>query len=86
MVRTRRRCALLVVWVCVSLLLLSGTSSAKALHNAAYAGNLAEVKRLIEKGKNVNARDKEGKTPLSLAVEKGHKEIANLLRKHGAKE
>jgi len=41
---------------------------------------------LLARGAEVNAKTKEGKTPLSLAKEKGHTEIIELLRKHGAKE
>jgi ankyrin repeat protein len=39
----------------------------------------------IAKGADVNAKDEEGKTPLGLAVEKVHKDMATLLKKHGAR-
>ena len=51
------------------------------LHVAAIEGHKAILKLLIAKGAEVNAKDKRGRTPLVYA--KG--EIANLLRKHGAK-
>ncbi len=35
---------------------------------------------------NVNAKNNEGETPLSVAEEKGHTEIVELLRRQGAKE
>ncbi len=41
---------------------------------------------LIKYGANVNAKDWDGKTPLSRAQEAGHTEIVELLKKHGAKE
>jgi len=41
---------------------------------------------LLVKGANLNAREEKGKTPLEVAKEEGHKEIVELLRKHGAKE
>jgi len=41
---------------------------------------------LINKGADVNAKENQGRTPVSLAKEKGHKEIAELLRKHGIEE
>jgi len=42
---------------------------------------------LIAKGADVNTKDNEGWTALSLAKEQGHDEgIADLLRQHAAKE
>jgi len=41
---------------------------------------------LIEKGANVNARAKDGKTALALAQEEGHSEMVKLLKVAGAKE
>lgn len=40
----------------------------------------------IEKGADVNAMDRDGNTALKIATEKGYTDIADLLRKHGAKE
>jgi ankyrin repeat protein len=40
---------------------------------------------LLSKGTHVNAKDKEGRTPLDLAVDRGAVEIASLLKKHGGK-
>lgn len=49
-----------------------------------YYRDMAEF--LIAKGANVNAEDRWGWTPLQVAEDKGHTEIVELLRKHGAKE
>ena len=40
---------------------------------------------LIAKGANVNAKSDVDETPLDWAVDNAHKEIADLLRKHGGK-
>jgi ankyrin repeat protein len=59
------------------------------LHIAAWyaaKNNPKVVELLISKGADINAKDNTGKTALSYAVENGHPEIADLLRKHGAKE
>lgn len=45
---------------------------------------MAEV--LLANGANVNVKTKKGESMLSLAKEKGHKQIVELLRKHGAKD
>lgn len=56
-----------------------------SLHEAAMWGDLDQLKRLIAKGTDINARDKEGNTPLMLAASTGHKAIADLLVAEGAR-
>jgi len=54
------------------------------LHEAVLEGDLQRVKKLLEQGANVNARNTVGWTPLHLAAEKGYLEVARLLVEKGA--
>jgi cytohesin len=57
-----------------------------ALHKAALFKHKDIVELLVANGADVNAKNKNGRPPLYWAVKKGHKDIAELLRKHGALE
>lgn len=52
-----------------------------ALMGAASIGNIGIVRALLAKGADANAKDRNGRTPFTLAREKGHKKIVQLLRK-----
>ena len=54
------------------------------LHEAVIGGHKDVVELLIANGAEVNAKDRMGKTPLWYLDEHGEKEIADLLRRHGA--
>jgi ankyrin repeat protein len=56
------------------------------LLNACKDGNLEKVKQLLEKGADVNAKNKYGGTALMYASYQGHEEIVKLLKSYGAKE
>jgi ankyrin repeat protein len=51
------------------------------LHAAAYFGRLEMAEWLLERGADTTATDYEGKTPLQVAEENGHAEVAELLRR-----
>ena len=55
-----------------------------ALHVAAEEANSNAMKVLLQRGANVNARDKEGSTPLHEAANKGYMKGAQLLIAYGA--
>ena len=69
---------------CVTIFSLNGFASAEPLNEAAKEGDLDEVKRLIEDGANIEAKDASSATPLYNAVDRGHKELAELLILKGA--
>jgi ankyrin repeat protein len=87
--------ALEAVKLCVSLGLDVNAATDKgetALHGAAHRGADSIAKYLVEKGANVNARNKRGFTPLDLAMGKGgyngapgpvHEAIAAIIRQAG---
>lgn len=51
---------------------------------AAERGELALVKSMLEKGVDVNARNKYGQTALILAAARGHFDVVKLLLEKGA--
>jgi ankyrin repeat protein len=57
-----------------------------ALHGATRPGHTAMARWLLEHGAAVNTPNFQGKTPLQVALEAGHHEIAGLLRQYGATE
>ncbi|CAD7696169.1 unnamed protein product, partial [Ostreobium quekettii] len=57
----------------------------KKLRQAAVDGRADLVTALLEKGVNVDTRDKNGATPLCIASCNGHKEVASVLIRAGAK-
>jgi hypothetical protein len=56
----------------------------KDLIEVARRGDLGEVRRLLDKGANVNARDVDGWTPLHWAAALGRLDIVKLLVERGA--
>ena len=60
-----------------------GQGSNAPLHGAAAFGQKAMVEWLLARGAHVNAPDYNRKTPLRLALDNGHHEVAGILRRHG---
>lgn len=54
------------------------------LHEAAREGRIEEACEPLDIGADVNARDHDGETPLSLAAHEGHIEMVKLLLDRGA--
>ena len=54
-----------------------------SLHLAAQNGHEKVAELLIAKEADINAKSMYGETPIDLAMSKEHKELAELLRKHG---
>jgi ankyrin repeat protein len=65
-------------------LLLAASGVDLTIHLAAYAGDLQTVGCLLDAGADVNHQDKQGRTPLYLAVQEGNRDIAELLINRGA--
>ena len=55
------------------------------IRDAAYFGNIEDVKKHLAAGADVNAEGNGGWTPLDSAILMNEKETAALLRKHGGK-
>ena len=68
----------------VELLTAKGAAPESTIHCAALLGDLAEVKRFIEEGTDVNAKDKGGQTPLFWAVSTNNNDVAKFLIDKGA--
>ncbi len=67
-----------------SLVNYSGFLGATPLHLFALEGDIASAKSLLALGANINALEKDNKTPLHLAVNRGHFDMVNMLIGQGA--
>lgn len=56
--------------------------TAGPLHDAVRVGDVAQVRKLLAQGADVNARDEDGNTPLQLAVEGDHRAVIGVLAAH----
>jgi ankyrin repeat protein len=62
------------------------TESGTVLTEAVVQGNAPLVEVLLSRGADFTATDKEGRTPLALAIGKGDRRLEEILRRAGAKE
>ena len=60
------------------------TPSERQLHEAAFAGDLEQVRRLVSEGTRVDATDPERHTPMMWAAFNGHTAVVGFLLDHGA--
>lgn len=56
------------------------------LHIAAGMGNIKVAGQLLNKGANINLRDKHGATPLDMAAAQSEKKMCDFLVQHGGQE
>ena len=62
------------------------TTAGRLCTLAALRGHKDVAELLLANKAEVNAKDNNGETPLHEAVDKGHKDVAGLLRQHGGHE
>lgn len=88
--RAAHRAARFVLAVCIVMAAIAGAiavshaNSGLDLLTAAARGDTAQVTALLSAGASVDARDREGRTPLLLATHGNHIEVARLLIAAGA--
>ena len=63
---------------------ISTSTLAGPVHDAASRGDLAAIEALLVEGAEIDARGEDGETPLIRAILEGHADVAELLIVHGA--
>jgi len=65
-------------------LLIEKGAAVSTIHLAAYSGDLDKIKKFLEAGVDVNAKDQDGSIPLVMAVSGGHTDLVKYLIDKGA--
>lgn len=68
----------------IAQLLMSAGARTSSIHRAALWGFQSEVRRFLDKGVNVNAKNEDGMAPLHLAAQAGRIDVMELLISKGA--
>ena len=68
----------------IAAVVLVGTAFADPIHDAVIKGGLSGVQAELDKGVDVDAKMRDGTTPLHIAAFWGRKEVAKLLIAEGA--
>ena len=71
--------------ITIAAVLLVETVFAGPIHDAAMNGDLTGIQSELDKGVDVNAKNRVGWTALDQAIQLNRTETADLLRKHGGK-
>jgi ankyrin repeat protein len=74
----------LLVTIAIAAAMVPATEAASEIHAAAKAGDTGQVRRLLDAGTEIDAKDERGFTPLLWAVYGGHRETVELLIERGA--
>ena len=70
--------------ITITSVILLGCDPNLDIWEAADEGNIKEIKRQLDFGKDVNSKNQFGATPLHFAAKQGHKNLAALLITEGA--
>jgi ankyrin repeat protein len=63
-----------------------GSGGLTALHGVTLKGHIDYAQWLITQGADIHVKNYQGETPLKIALDNGHDQIADLLRHNGATE
>ena len=84
----KKNSSIAFVLMCLLMVCATGYSQQplvyETIQEAAEQGNLADVKRHLQRGADVNAKDNDGYTPLMAAAINGNPDVVKVLMEKGA--